>query len=138
MRHRRVLQTLCLLMSGLGFACASQSDQLTAAQARDKLRAALHRPVHTRDERDDQSRLMIDAVERADFERLTLSEVQAALGMGNSCQTSDLCSEQGFRGDDVYYVIGQAADDKIKQMPTVIFGFDPHGHVKRVFTLRTH
>lgn len=119
-------------------ACAGQSAQLSAAQARDKLRSALGREVHTRDERDDQSRLMIDAVEHADLERLTLSEVQATLGLGNSCQASDLCSDQGFRGDDVYYVIGQATDDKIKQMPTLILGFDPHGHVKRVFTLRTH
>ena len=125
-------------VSLLLFACAGQSNALRATQARDKLRSALGREVHTRDERDDQSRLMIDAVEHADLERLTLSEVQAALGLGNSCQASDLCSDQGFRGDDVYYVIGHAADDKIKQMPTLILGFDPHGHVKRVFTLRTH
>jgi hypothetical protein len=122
----------------LSSACASQSDQLAVAQARDKLRAALSRPVHTRDERDDQSRLMLDAVEHAELERMTLSEVQAALGLGNVCQASDLCSAQGFSGDDVYYVIGQATDDRIKQMPTLILGFDPHGHVKRVFTLRTH
>jgi hypothetical protein len=134
MRHGFWLMSVWLLSS----ACAGQSDPLSAAQARDKLRSALSREVHTRDERDDQSRLMIDAVERADLERLTLSEVQAALGLGNSCQSSDLCSDQGFRGDDVYYVIGQAADDKIKQMPTLILGFDPHGHVKRVFTMRTH
>lgn len=131
-------QCALLLLSAVLSACASQSDGLSAAQARDKLRAALGREVHTRDQRDDQSRLMLDAVEHADLERLTLSEVQAALGFGNSCQASDLCSEQGFRSDDVYYVIGQAADDKIKQMPTLILGFDPHGHVKRVFTLRTH
>lgn len=122
----------------LGSACASQSDQLAVAQARDKLRDALGRPVHTREERDDQSRLLLDSVEHAELERMTLSEVQAALGLGNACLASDLCSAQGFSGDDVYYVIGHAADDKIKQMPTLILGFDPHGHVKRVFTYRTH
>lgn len=111
---------------------------MQVAQARDKLRDALNRPVHTRDERDDQSRLLLDTVEHAELERMTLSEVQAALGLGNACQASQLCSAQGFTGDDVYYVIGQAEDDSIKQMPTLILGFDPHGHVKRVFTLRTH
>ena len=125
-------------MSGLALACAAQSDPLRASQARDKLKAALGREVHTREERDDQSRLLVDAVEHAELERMTQSEVQAALGFGNSCQTSDLCSDQGFRADDFYYVIGRATDDKIKQMPTLIVGFDPHGHVKRVFTLRTH
>jgi hypothetical protein len=126
------------LLLACSIACASQSDQMAVAQARDKLRDALNRPVHTRDERDDQSRLLLDTVEHAELERMTLSEVQAALGLGNACQASELCSRQGFSGDDVYYVIGQAEDDSIKQMPTLILGFDPHGHVKRVFTLRTH
>jgi hypothetical protein len=134
----RISGLIALAALALVGACSSQSDQLRAAQARDKLRAALNTPVHTREERDDQSRLMVDAVEHAELERMTQSDVQAALGMGNTCQVSDLCSKQGFRGDDMYYVIGQAADDKIKQMPTLIVGFDPHGHVKRVFTLRTH
>jgi hypothetical protein len=93
MRHGFWLMSVWLLWS----ACAGQSDPLNAAQARDKLRAALGREVHTRDERDDQSRLMIDAVEQADLERLTLSEVQAALGLGNSCQASDLCSTSSGR-----------------------------------------
>lgn len=137
MRERVSCGCVGLLLSGVLIACAA-SNPLSAAQARDKLRAALGREVYTRDERDDQSRLMVDAVEQAELERLTLSEVQAALGMGNSCQASDLCREQGFRGDDVYYVIGRAADDKITRMPTLILGFDPHGHVKRVFTMRTH
>jgi hypothetical protein len=67
-----------------------------------------------------------------------LSEVQAVLGRGNACQSSELCSEKGFSGDDVYYVVGQAADEKIKQLPTLILGLDPKGYVKRVYTLRTH
>lgn len=119
--------------------CASsEADQLAVAQARDKLRASLNRPVHTRDERDDLSRLLVSAVEDARLERLSLAEVQAALGRGHACQASELCSEKGFTGDDIYYVIGQADDDKIRQLPTLILGFDQHGHVQRVFTLRTH
>jgi hypothetical protein len=119
-------------------ACASQSDQLSIAQARDKLRAGFSRSIHTRDERDDASRQLVDAVEQAQLERMTFSEVQAAFGMGNVCQANDLCASKGFGGDDVYYVMGQAADDKITLLPTLILGFDPHGHVKRVYTLKTH
>lgn len=119
--------------------CASsEADQLAIAQARAKLRDALNRPVATREERDDQSRLLVDAVEHAELERMSLAEVQAALGRGHACQASELCSDKGFSGDDVYYVIGQAADDKLKQLPTLILGFDPHGRVQRVYTLRTH
>lgn len=135
---RRCFGLTLVIALALNGACASRSDQLAAAQARDKLRDALGRPVHTREERDDQSRLLLDTVEHAELERMTLSEVQAALGLGNACQASELCSAQGFSGDDVYYVIGRAEDDKIKQMPTLILGLDQHGHVKRVFTYRTH
>ena len=46
---------VCLMVIW-SLACASQSDQMAVAQARDKLRDALNRPVHTRDERDDQYR----------------------------------------------------------------------------------
>ena len=123
----------------VGFlACASQSDQLTVAQARDKLRAGFSRSIHSRDERDDASRVMVDAVDHAELERMTFSEVQAAFGLGKVCQANDLCASKGFGGDDVYYVMGQAANDKITLLPTLILGFDPHGHVKRVYTLKTH
>jgi len=129
---------LCVITSGVSACASSEADQLAVAQARDKLRAALNRPVHTRDERDDQSRLLVSAVEDAQLERLSLAEVQAALGRGHVCQASELCAAKGFSGDDVYYVIGQSEDDKIKQLPTLILGFDQHGRVQRVFTMRTH
>lgn len=135
------LLLLCILsvLPGLAGACASaQAHKLAVAQAREKLRAALNRPVHTRQERDDQSRLLVDAVDNAELERLSLAEVQAVLGRGHACQASQLCSAQGFTGDDVYYVIGSAQDKALKQLPTLILGFDPHGRVQRVFALRTH
>ena len=118
--------------------CATTADPRLVAQARDRLREAMQTPVATRDQRDAQSRLLLSEVEEAQLERLTLSELEAALGHGNSCRVSELCRAEGFGPDDWYYPIGQLADDKIKQLPTLIIGFDPHGHVKRVFTLRTH
>jgi len=136
MRSRWLLLTAAVLSCA---GCASSGDQLGAAQARDRLRSAMQTSVATREQRDAQSRLLVDEVERAQLERLTLSEVEAALGHGNSCRVSDLCEAQGFGPDDWYYPIGQIADDKkIKQLPTLIVGFDQHGRVKRVFSLRTH
>ena len=119
-------------------ACASAGDPQKVASARDRLRAAMQTSVATREQRDEQSRLLLREVEEAQLERLTLSEIQAALGHGNSCKVSDLCAAQGFSGDDWYYPIGQAADEKIKQLPTLIIGFDQHGRAARVFTLKTH
>jgi hypothetical protein len=119
-------------------ACASAGDPQRIASARDHLRAAMQTSVATREQRDAQSRLLVQEVEAAQLERLTLSEIEAALGHGNSCRVSDLCAAQGFGPDDWYYPIGQVADEKIKQLPTLIIGFDPHGRAMRVFTLRTH
>lgn len=119
-------------------ACASTADPRVAASARDRLRAAMQAQVSTREQRDEQSRLLLAEVEPAQLERLTLSELQAALGHGNSCRASDLCAKYGFAPDDWYYPIGQVEGEAVKQLPTLIVGFDPHGRVHRVFTLKTH
>jgi len=135
------MRQLLLLMAAaalLLWACASAGDPQRIASARDRLRAAMQTSVATREQRDAQSRLLLQEVEDAQLERLTLSEIEAALGHGNSCRVSDLCAAQGFGPDDWYYPMGQAADEKVKQLPTLIIGFDPHGRAKRVFTLRTH
>jgi hypothetical protein len=127
----------------LGFAlcsaaCASGASVDTAAQWRERLHAAMFENVATRDQRDRLSRLMMDAVAGADIERMDLTQVQAAFGHGNACQSSSLCAEQGFNDEDVYYTIGVATDASIKQLPTLIIGYDQHAHVKRVYTLHTH
>jgi hypothetical protein len=119
-------------------ACAGSADPMAAAQARDRLRAAMQAQVATREQRDEQSRLLLAEVEPAQLERLTLSELQAALGHGSSCRASDLCAKYGFAPDDWYYPIGQVQGEAIEQLPTLIVGFDPHGRVHRVFTLKTH
>jgi hypothetical protein len=77
-------------------------------------------------------------VEHDAVEGLDLSQVQAAFGQGQPCSGQALCAEQGFAGDDLYFPVGEAADDSITQLPVLIVGFDTHGHVKRVYTLKTH
>jgi hypothetical protein len=132
----RLLLPVAVLLAAA--ACASAGDPQKIASARDRLRAAMQTSVATREQRDEQSRLLLREVDQAQLERLTLSEIQAALGHGNSCKVSDLCEAQGFAADDWYYPIGQIADEKIKQLPTLIIGFDQHGRAVRVFTLKTH
>lgn len=118
-------------------ACAS-GPSIDSAQWRQRLRTAMHEPVSSRDQRDQQSRLLVEATSEADLERMTYTQVEAEFGKGTNCQNNAICQEQGFGSEDVYYPIGVATTDKIKQLPLLIIGYDQHGHVKRVFALRTH
>ncbi|HKU45168.1 MAG TPA: hypothetical protein VJR89_43710 [Polyangiales bacterium] len=119
-------------------ACAPQKPDPTAAAWRERLQAAMQERVSTRTQRDEHSRVLVEAVEHDALEGLNADQVQAAFGQGQPCSEQELCSKQGFAGDDLYYPIGEAADDSIKQLPVLIVGFDTHGTVKRVYTLKTH
>lgn len=94
--------------------------------------------VTDRASRDQNSRLLVEAVEHDALEGLQLAEVQAAFGQGLSCEDNALCSAQGFGDDDLYYPIGQRTGEEPKQLPILIVGLGPHGEVERVFTLSTH
>jgi hypothetical protein len=122
----------------LGAGCAGTQPDPTAREWRDKLGDAIREPVASREQRDEHSRVLVAAVDHDAVVGLNADQVRAALGPGQPCDGQSLCAEQGFSGDDLYYAIGQKADDKIKQLPVLIVGFDPHGTVKRVYTLKTH
>jgi hypothetical protein len=124
----------------LGFlllACAGGAPSVRPEQLRAELRAALDKPISTRDQRDEQSRLMARVVEQDAFDDFNRGDVRAALGKGRACRI-ELCGEQGFVGSDWYYEIGVAQSEDIKQLPVLIFGFDPRDRVARVWTLTTH
>ena len=128
-----------LVAAGLVLAgCAGSSSQVQPEQWRARLRDAMQQDVPTRDKREELSRLLADAVENGDIERMNRPEVRAAFGEGASCESLPLCDQQGFQASDWYYPIGVASDPKIKQLPTLIVGFDPHDQVSRVYTLTTH
>jgi hypothetical protein len=97
----------------------------------------MHETVSTREQRDDQSRLLADIVDKGALQRMNQEDVRAAFGPGNACRT-DLCSQHGFHEGDWYYEIGVAEGDQVKQLPVLIFGFDPQGRATRVWTLSTH
>lgn len=126
-----------MFVGWLASACAS-GPSIDSAQWRQRLRTAMQEPVSTRDQRDRQSRLLVEATSEADLERMNHTQVEAEFGKGTNCQNNAICQEQGFGSEDIYYPIGVATTDKIKQLPLLIIGYDQHGHVKRVFALRTH
>lgn len=116
---------------------------LTAAQAtqlRHQLRDAMQTDISTRAQRDDQSRLLVDVVERGALSGLTREDVRAAFGPGGACR-NELCSAHGFSESDWYYEVGhvdEAARDQLKQLPVLIVGFDLQERATRVWTLKTH
>jgi hypothetical protein len=133
--HRKLT---AVALAGLAASCAASQPDPTAREWRSKLAGAIREPVATREQRDDHSRVLVAAVDHDAIVGLNADEIQAAFGPGEPCSGQALCSEQGFSGDDIYYAIGQKTDDKLKQLPVLIVGFDPHGKVKRVYTLKTH
>jgi hypothetical protein len=130
-----MLTLLSLLATGCGGAASSE---VKPEQWRTRLHGAMHESVATRDKRDELSRLLVDAIDAGALDRLTRPDIEAAFGPALACQSLPLCAEQGFQDDDWYYLIGTAADPKIKQLPVLIIGFDTHNQVSRVYTLRTH
>ena len=117
--------------------CAGSQPDANAAQWRARLREAMQVQVQTREQRSELSRVLVDAVDHDALTALTLAQVQAIFGHGQPCAGYQLCADQGFAGDDLYYPIGELRTDSIKQLPVLIVGFDTHGHVRRVYTLRT-
>ena len=130
-------RTILLGLMACGLACAPAQLDAAAGQWRARLSDAMQAPVETREQRSQHSRILVDAVAHDALEQLTLAQVQAAFGQGFACSGNELCSKQGFSGDDLYYPVGQLKTGTIKQLPILIVGFDTHGHVKRVYTLQT-
>lgn len=119
-------------------ACAPAQPDPTAREWRERLATAMQAKVATREQRDENSRVLVEAIDHDALEGMNLAEIQARFGQGEPCSGQSLCAEQGFSGDDLYFAIGERTDDSIKQLPALIVGFDSHGGVKRVYTLRTH
>lgn len=128
---------LSIVAVSYALSCAPARLDAAAAQWRARLSEAIQAPVETREQRTQHSQILVDAIAHDALEQLTLAQVQAAFGQGYACSGNELCSKQGFSGDDLYYPVGKLQTDSIKQLPILIVGFDPHGNVRRVYTLRT-
>src|SRR5262249_42728676 len=108
-----------------------------ASELRKQLRDAMQEPVGSRDERDRHSRLLADVVGQGAMQGLNEDQVRAALGPGEACR-KPLCEQHGFGEYDWYYEIGSLTDEKLKQLPVLIVGFDPQRRATRIWTLTTH
>jgi len=115
--------------------CAADRHDPQLAQMRSQLRAAMQAEVDDNQKRDEQSRLLADVVGHDALRGLTRPEVRAAFGPGISC-TLDVCKKNSFSSSDWYYEIG-VKGPQVKQLPLLLFGFDPHERAVRVFTLTT-
>ncbi|HEY2732385.1 MAG TPA: hypothetical protein VGI70_00290 [Polyangiales bacterium] len=129
-----VLLSLCASLCASG--CATERNSQHAVDLREQLRAAMQTSVTSREQRDEQSRLMRKVVEEDAVDGMTRPEVRAAFGPGLAC-TLDVCHKNGFEETDWYYPIGVNESDKVQQLPLLLFKFDPHERTVRVFTLTT-
>jgi hypothetical protein len=127
----------CTLLTELLSGCAGSHSEAQAHAALTQLQSAMHAAVGDRTERDEQSRLLADSVERADLERMDRDSVRTAFGPGKPCAIK-VCEVNGFAPSDWYYEIGVSNNERIAQLPLLILAFDPHEHVKRVFAFTTH
>ena len=133
----RTLLALLVPLALLVQACGPKLTEAQAQDQRDRLRAALDRPVATNDVRDDQSRLLAEVADSGALEGLNQSQVRAAIGKGQACR-DPLCAQNGFGPDDFFYEVGVKEGDQVKQLPVLIVGFDPRGRATRIWTLTTH
>lgn len=139
LRTRVLVLSSLLLALLLPLAGCAKKQTMPPAAWRSKLRDAIAAEVNTRDQRNEHSRMMEQALEEGALEDMTRPEVQAALGKAINCSSRDLCDDNGFQGDDWYYELGQMGDeDKVKQLPVLIIGFGIKGEVVRTWTMTTH
>lgn len=137
MRRAKIAASIATAFALVLAACGASLSPAEAMQQRERLRAAMQQPVSTREQRDDQSRLLADVVNKGALQKMSMEDVRAAFGPGQACRI-DLCSQHGFTENDWYYEIGVIEGDQVKQLPVLIVGFDPQGRAARIWTLTTH
>jgi hypothetical protein len=117
--------------------CGATLTDAQAREQRSKLRALLAQPVANREQRDQNSRSLVEIADSGALNGLNQQELRDAIGRGIACR-AEICSQNGFRESDWYYEVGVAQSEEIKQLPVLIIGFDPRGHAARIWTLKTH
>lgn len=137
MRAVALLRAALALLAATALACGPALSDAEARQQRQRLRAAMDHEVASREQRDEQSRLLAEVSESGALDGLSYSELRAAFGPGQACRT-ELCDDYGFTDSDWFYEIGRASGKDVAQLPVLMVSFDSRGRVTRVFTVTTH
>jgi len=132
----RLHRVIVILLSCAGAYASGPS--VPATQHIAQLRGATQGPVETRDQNQQNSKLVQEVVDSEALLRLNRHEVAEQLGKGEMCVHHELCAKQGFVQDDWYYDVGQGNEDAVGKRPVLILGFDDHGVVDRTYNLRVH
>src|ERR1700753_2499200 len=116
---RWIATLTCVLVGAVLSGCATERNSQHAVDLRQQLRAAMQTPVTSREQRDDQSRLMKKVVDEDALDGMTRPEVRAAFGPGLAC-TLDVSHKNGFEETDWDYPTGVNESGKMQPAPLVL------------------
>lgn len=134
LRPLSILLPLALACLLLKLGCAGANLNRGAELSR--LRTAIESQVSSPEQSAELSRTVESVLQTESLTELTRDEVQDAIGRGDPCSRHPICAEQGFKGDDWYYAVGQAGEGHAGALPELIVGFDRTGRVSRTWNLR--
>ncbi len=107
--------------------CGAAADHTATLR---RLHEAMSAEVASSEVLEDHNRLVEDVVSSGALEGLFQREVTERIGRGQTCGTSELCAEHGFRPTDWIYDVGHApGDPDLPAGPTLVVGFDSSGRV---------
>ena len=104
----------------------------------EELRVAIETPVSSSEVSAQNSRLVERIADEDVIQNMRRSELEEAIGRGDTCSRHPHCGENGFDANAWFYAVGQASDGYAGAVPELIVGFSREGRVDRVWNLRTH
>ena len=126
-----------LVLSLLAVSIGCGGPQRPAGETLSELATAIRTPVMDAQQSDDNSRFVERLVEDGTLQGMRRFEVEEAIGRGEPCSRHARCAEQGFAGNDLFYMVG-ASGTFSGALPQLIIGFGREGRVNSVWNLRTH
>ena len=129
----RVTRLLALPFLGLA-ACAAKP---TPYETLPQLKEAVATEVASEEQSRQYSQLAQLVSEEKHLHGLSRPELAAKVGAGQKCLRLPLCRERGFEDDDLFYEVGQPADN-VPHVPLLIVGFNRFGKVERTFVMRVN
>lgn len=115
------------LAGALAAGCGAAADHTATLR---RLHEAMSAEVASPEVLEDHNRLVEDVVSSGALEGLFQREVTERIGRGQTCGSSELCADHGFRPTDWIYDVGHApGDPDLPAGPTLVVGFDSSGRV---------